>query len=786
MSQAETAPVAPRRARLPKAILIVCVVIGVLLGGALVATRYGVLLPQARLLIEARTDGLKLGRFGRLKIYGLSGDVWRDFQVRRLTVSDEKGIWLDARQVHVKWTYSQLFVRRLQADEISAGLVQVIRRPTLEPKTKSPGMPVSFDIDKLAARVELLPGFSYERGVYDIAGDIEVGRRNSGQGGRIVAESVLRPGDHADVRFQFGGARPLKVAARALEAEGGAIAGALGLPVDLPFVLQVDANGKMSEGRFSAAATSGTDSPLQASGAWSPQGGQAQGRLVLTASRLTQGLAGQFGPVATFQVTGRKAQASLFDLTADVRAENLTVSGRGLGNLGERRTGPKGWAVSLATPKAARILSWPPMGATRASGVLTGDWSNWRLVGNAATENANVLDYVAQRAGGPITVTRKNQVIAIDTRLAIAGGHSENLLGPLLGPSPRAQLALERLGDGRWLVRDLKADGTGLKVTGSGGYGLFGNLTFKGEALVTNLPAARIGASGQVLANWRATRDKGDDSPWLFDVDARGQRFASGFSELDRILGAAPTLNGKASWRDNRFSVGQARLQGVQGRADFAGVFGPEAALAFKGDWTAQGPFRAGPVEISGTAKGTGAVSGTLLAPRVDVVANVDAVDVPRLPLKDARIVLSFLQREDGASGQIAVTADSAYGPAQGSAAFRFPRGGVDLSQLAVDAGGVKATGSLSLRSRTPSSADLQLAVGRGALLDRGEVAGQVRLVDAGGAGRADIDLTARGAVPKGARFSIAHGRLTGQGPLSHLPDAAQARGASSRGRRKR
>ncbi|HEY9219007.1 MAG TPA: translocation/assembly module TamB, partial [Phenylobacterium sp.] len=202
-----------RKVRLPKAIVLVCVIVGLILGAGLLATRYGVLLPQSRLLIEARTDGLKLGRFGRLKIYDLRGDVWRDFSVRRLTVSDEKGVWLDAANVHVRWTYTQLFFRRLQADEVSAQNVRLIRRPTLEPKTKSPGMPVSFDIDKLSARVELMPGFSYERGLYDLEGDIELGRRNSGQSGKIAARSVLRPGDHLDVRFDFGGQRPLRIAA---------------------------------------------------------------------------------------------------------------------------------------------------------------------------------------------------------------------------------------------------------------------------------------------------------------------------------------------------------------------------------------------------------------------------------------------------------------------------------------------------------------------------------------------------------------------------------------------
>ncbi len=62
----------PRRSAVPKVIVAVCLGLLVLLAGVLAATRYGVLLPQTRLMIEARTDGLKVGRFGRLKIEGLA------------------------------------------------------------------------------------------------------------------------------------------------------------------------------------------------------------------------------------------------------------------------------------------------------------------------------------------------------------------------------------------------------------------------------------------------------------------------------------------------------------------------------------------------------------------------------------------------------------------------------------------------------------------------------------------------------------------------------------------
>ena len=81
--------------------------VGVLFVAILAAAlRYGVLAPQARLLIEARVSGLRLGPVGKLRIEGLGGDVWRDFTVRRLTISDERGVWLQADGLSLRWDYA--------------------------------------------------------------------------------------------------------------------------------------------------------------------------------------------------------------------------------------------------------------------------------------------------------------------------------------------------------------------------------------------------------------------------------------------------------------------------------------------------------------------------------------------------------------------------------------------------------------------------------------------------------------------------------------------------------
>jgi translocation and assembly module TamB len=217
------------------------------------------------------------------------------------------------------------------------------------------------------------------------------------------------------------------------------------------------------------------------------------------------------------------------------------------------------------------------------------------------------------------------------------------------------------------------------------------------------------------------------------------------------------------------FAVAKAALDGGKGAATGAGRIDTRGPIAIQASWRAEGPFQAGPVQITGKAAGKAVIAGTLGAPRADLDADVAAIDVPRLPLRAAHVRLSFAKGPQGFDGQILVNADSAYGPARARSAFRFVPRGVDLTGLDADAGGVKAAGALSLRGGAPSSADLKLDVGPGAILSEGRLAGTVRILDAG-APTAAIDLAASEAMVRGSGAVIHTGKLTASGPLSRLP----------------
>lgn len=781
MSAEETSP-PPARPRRRRTLLVVlfCLLAAIVGLGALV--RFGVLLPQVQMMIEARTDGLKLGRFGRLKLYGLHGDLWRRFSVDRLTIADEKGVWLDARKIDLSWRYAALLQRRFVADSITAGHVLLVRRPTLSPKgPPSGGMPLTFDIDALRARIEMTPQFSYERGVYDLSGDLELRRAGGGQTVNLKAASVLRPGDFARVNLDMGRKRALKLDAEALEVQGGAIAGMLGLSPDAPFKFDADANGSDGQGAFNVLLRSGAATPLRSSGRWTPQGATATGAALLEASDRTKDLAQRFGPVAAFALSSRRIDDAAQDIRLGIDTRSLKLTATGPVEIGKRATRGRGLAVNLQLQDLAALV--PAVGGEQArfSGFLSGDPKSWRLAGRIEGDRVGQPAFRLTRIGGPVQVTMKAGELAVEADLAGAGG--QGAAAGLLGAAPTAKAAVTRLSDGRILLRSVHIDGAGLDVNATGRRGLIGDLSLSGDARLSNLAAAlRLGAKGVLTARWTAGQSRAG-RPWEVGVKASGEGLAVGMAELDRLLGAKPALAADLTWDAGRLAVTQARLTGAAATATASGVRDAAGQLAFKLGWTAQGPFRAGPVEISGKVSGDGALTGTMAAPRADLTADIDQIDLPRLPLTAAKLRLAFERAGGDTNGKVALTANSPYGPARGASQFRFAPGGVDLSGLDVDAGGLKANGAVSLRRATPSAADLTLVVGPGAFIAQGRVDGKLRIVDSAAGPNASMDLRAANVALAQGGPVVQTARLTANGPMSRLPYVLQANGMARAGR---
>ncbi len=777
-SEAQTEAVAKIVARRRRGVAgwFVTVLIGLVLLVAAVGVigRFAVLTPQGRLFLEARTSGLNLGRIGKLRIEGLAGDIWHEFGVRRLTISDEHGVWLEAHGLDVAWRPAELFTRRLHISSVTAADLRVLRRPTLSPKTKDTGLPVSIAVDKLQTKLETLPAFSTEHGLFNVAGGFKV-ERLGGASGQIKADSLLHAGDGLSADFQYGKGKAVKLVANAVESQGGAIAGSLGLPSKLPFSLDAKVNGTLTTGTLNVIARSGTAIPLQATGGWNGQGAQADGRVQLSASSLMTGVVGMFGPVAEVHIAARHTPAGLYDGSVRIQTDNLGLAASGGVKL-ETRSAPGGLALDLAVKDLSKITSVPAMKAGTFKGRLSGSLADIDAKGAMNVSALSLGGYNLAQAAGPLEVRFAKKVLTIKSDLSGTGGSGDGLFAAWMGPQPKASVTLDRQANGVFLIRTLQATGAGMKIDATGARTLLGGYAFDGTAELSNLGAAYKGASG-VLTAQMSVRHDGNDQPWKFTADAKGANFATGYDAVDRLLGKTPHLVAAAERGSGGvWTISKGDLDGEQASGAATGQFGPDNALKLAVNWRAKGPFEAGPVEIAGAIKGDGQITGTVAQPRADLNADIAAIDLPRLPLKDAKLALTFVRGADGSNGAVKLTAASDYGPALASANFRLTQTGLDLSNLDARAGGATAAGQLALRDGQPSHADLTLTLAKGAFLDQGTVNAKVSVTDAAGGAAGHLMVTASNlGFGAGNDLVVRSVTLSGDGPLAKMPFTLKA-----------
>ena len=723
-------------------------------------------------------EGLPLGPVGRLHVEGLAGDPLSDLTLARLQIVDARGPWLDAEDVEMRWRFGELLSRRFHAQAITARRLTLLRDPLLAPQPPSKGaseLPLAVQVDRLALRLETRPAFSVRQGLYDVAGGFTLERNMAAQG-RLSVQSRLHAGDGLQAAFQVGQGGRVQVRAQAAEGPGGALAGALGLPVDRALSVQVRADGTVQTGALSLSARTGPDTPLTAEATWGAGAAQLQAQLTLGASRFTRDLASRAGPQARLTLAARHLHGDVFDVHGQLAAQTASLKIDGPLDWKVRTT--TGLALALQVSDARRWAPSVDIASAQLAGGLVGDPDRFDFKGRIAAQNLAQSGYSLASAQGPVALSLRQKVWALQADLRGAGGAGRGLTPGLFGATPHVVLDGTRLADGRLLIRNLDAQGTGLTLSGQGGQGLFGGLSFKGAATVASVASLQKGARGRLQLAWSAEQPKGAPD-WRFTTDAHAQGFSLGVAPVDHFLGAAPHLTAAAAWGPGGLHVASAALDGAAVQVSGSGVLDPRGAMAFGLDWRAQGPFEAGPLKVAGVADGTAKLGGSLSAPTLQLDSQLASLALGRLIVTPAHLELGLLKDGDALGGQIFLTGPSAYGPASLKAGFRFAGAGVEVHDLVADAGGVKAAGSLSLQNGAPSTADLDVQARAGALLAAGQVSGTVKLTGGAAGLRARLALDGSDVAAPGLPGVVRKLHLRAEGPLDHLPLQIAAQGAA-------
>lgn len=732
-----------------------------------VGGRMYLLTDSGRALVTSFVAGKKLGRYGRINVEGVRGDLFDDFTIDRVTVTDASGVWLEARKVHVDWDWWPLIARRFHATDVEAEVIRLIRRPVVELSTEPPGpQPLSIRIDRFAADVELLEGFSKEYGQWKLSGQAHIPRRGA-KSAVVNADSNSRPGDFLRLNATLGDAiSDLRLTLRANEARGGPLAGALGYSPARPFSATATVNGEIID----AMVRTGDFVPLVIKGRYGETRTRISGFADFSGSDLLAPFAERIGRTVRFgfATSSDSDRDGRIGVAWRLMADNLDSSASGEIRLDDRSS-PDGVTLNVSTRSMARLVGQSGAGPAAYRGVFRGDADRWRLDGSVDLIGAEVASYRTQRIRGPVKLQVRRGRMDVEGDIRAVGGSSAGIVGGLLGATPRLTFEAVRQADGAVLLERVNLTGQALTVTGSGGRNLFGGLGFRGRLDITNASPLYRGARGRFGGPLSASTAR-TGAPWRLTFDGRGQKLAMGLVEFDRILGETPRLQVTGALSDGRVVIERAHLTGARGSASADGRIGPDGQMALNLDWTAQGPFGMGPFVIDGTMTGGGELKGTLAAPHPILNATFGKVTAGALILTDARMDLDFIRGDDGSDGRASLTAASNYGPARASGSFFYGDRQLRLTNVELDAGGVTASGAVALSSNIPSSADLTFAARPGAFLASGTADGRVRLTEGEGSETAILDVTGRNVRLAGSTWVIRTLDLKGRGTLERLP----------------
>lgn len=723
-------------------------------------------------LVTSFVTGKKIGDYGRINVEGLHGDLFEDFTIDTVTVTDADGVWLEAKKVRVDWSFWPLVMRRFHATNIEADVIRLIRRPKVEPSNNPPGrQPISVDIDRFAANVELLEGFSQEYGRWKLEGDVELPRVGP-KTASLAADSNSRPGDFLRLKASLGDElADIRLDLRANEARGGPLAGALGYSPNQPFSAVALVNGEV----VNAVVRTGDFTPLTIRGTYGKDQTRISGYADFSGSDLLKPFIDRIGRTARFGLVVRPDTDSdgMQGVGWRLISDNLESTASGMLRTEDRST-PDGISLEVSTRSLTRLAGTPIAGPAAYTGVFKGDGTRWSLNGAVDLQAADIASYRAQRISGPLNLTADAGRYALDGDIRAAGGSSEGIVGGLLGAQPRIQFKASRALDGALLLQNIEATGQALELKGSGGRNLLGGLSFRGNAVITDASRIHPGAKGAFGGPITAAMPR-TGAPWAITFDGRGTGLTTGQEELDRLLGLTPRLQLTGSLNGGRIAVDRAALTGAQGSANAKGVLEGDGRLRLALDWNARGPFGVGPVAIDGAMTGDGALTGTLARPRADLRAKFDRIDAGPLDLTNADLTLTFQKGDDASDGRVAMTAGSNYGPARASGAFYLGGPHIRLTDVDLDAGGVTARGAVALSNNLPSSADLNFTARPGAFLASGSAQGRIRLTEGAGDDTAILAVTGSNVRLSGQSWVLRTLDLNGRGTLDRLPFTLKA-----------
>lgn len=548
-------------------------------------------------IVEDLLDGRQIGGYGELQVSGLSGNPLDRLSVDRLTLSDEDGVWLEARDIVFDWQPRSLIERHVAIDVLAVENAEMYRRPVVAQREPGGGGRGRWQIS-----------------VDDLSvAEFRVDEDVAGQAALITAEGALARSDgdwQADLSLSRldGGAdavelealigEEITVDASITAPAGGPIAsllraGETGLSGDL----QVQGTAQTGAGSLQIGA--GGEQAVDATLAWGEGSARIEGRARAGAWPGFDMLDRLLGGEASFAARVPLQEGSLLSpdlsgLTADVRAPRLDFT--------VARAGPGRLAIEIE--QAAALIDELTDGAVESSsfsgeGVLdlSGDR---RFEGTAAASDLDLGFAVFGEASGPLILTGPLSRPEVETELTTRRARFEqDWFTRLLGDAPTlaADMVFERE-SGELIFDPVVLTGQAGRVAGRGAFEIEAN-DFDFTVTQSTLALAPFNErldgtamlTGDVSGNIRG--------PVRFDVQADARDLGG---QLEQVLGERAEIAVEGRWTGGREVLFE-RLtaDSPELQLDMTGDIGPEGFGA-RGEALFSGDIPVSTVALDGQA----------------------------------------------------------------------------------------------------------------------------------------------------------------------------------------
>lgn len=203
---------------------------------------------SGRAYVLSQIDGREIGSLGRISASGLTGDPLRQMHLEQLSIADADGIWLDTRDVNLKWTPRALLSRTVDLNLASAEEISVLRRPTTSSSKSGSGNRWAIELDDLnIAKLSLSEGVAGPAAAFSVSGAF-LTDRDGGMSARLNVAPLEGLGDQLKIDARRDAAGQIKLVADGMAPAGGTFATLMRLADDQDAEFKASADGTLEEG----------------------------------------------------------------------------------------------------------------------------------------------------------------------------------------------------------------------------------------------------------------------------------------------------------------------------------------------------------------------------------------------------------------------------------------------------------------------------------------------------------------------------------------------------------